>query len=1284
MSDSLPGSGPANGVFDSGLGALLMADLERMVSLSRSSTETAAETMTLKPGERRHVTVLFLDMKGFTSLAEKLDHEAVDSLIGKVLAVFGSHIERLGGWIEKHGGDSILAAFGVHVAHEDDAARAVEAALSIIGAFRNLMPALERLGVRTGVRIGIHSGEVTRGRRGAQEVITGDTVNTAARLEQHAEVNSVLVSAATRRIASERFVYQPRSPVLAKGKSAPVEVFTVTGRVPASQRWERCARSAGVGFTARERELVQLEQLYRRCLPPIAATEAPTSTRHLMVTIEGEAGIGKSRLIHEFLRRQLFPPGSDRVAGCEANAVLVGRASLLATSPYELFATMLRGIMSAGSAEADSKGQLEQLVVQAAEQLDDGMTLRRNISVLGFMIGLEYDDPRLGELNPEQLQMEILISLRALVEGLARRAFRELGTSLVIVCEDFQWATEPAKAALAFVMANARTQLPLFFLVTHRPGAALPEVLESRIRTERLNLRPLTAVECGSLVSNILGEQEVASEVVDLILSRGAGNPFFVEELTLHMLDTSLISERDGCWRLRHGVRTTGIPSSLRGLILSRLDSLDHGSRQTLQTASVLGLEILPHAMRWCHDRITDLPHPEAHLDELVDLAFLLPPGGSRKAYVFKHAMTRNVVYETILHHNRRVLHRLYADYLERHVAESPDTRFLLLADNWRGAGELEKARSYFLKAGDQARRLFDNETAIEAYSAAFDLLEDDHPSRATAIRKRGAMFQFTGRLEQAERDLIRGLALARDSGSRSEESAALYCLGSLHAARSQHDTALEYLRQAQSDSRERGDRLREGICLLQMARTFEATNEYETAQSCYGEALQMARQTGSRKLEAEVLCQAGLLHRRQSRFDEALVCFSDALKISTELGDRLTMAMALEAIGNYYQNLTEFSSSAACMQRALAIRKETGDRKGEAQLNLTLGINHLMREDYRSAADHLDRSLAVARESGYRQIEGTAWSSKGDLLRLRGRYHDALESFQNVLSIDREASLGVVRALAVFGRGSVRRILGEIDQARADMLEAQRALEKAGNLFGQCCVCEGMGEIHRDLGAYGEALSSFRTCADMFAAAGGRLQTFWQVRARRRIGEVYFCLGQLEQAESCLKEIVASSRPWRSAQRFEEAEALFWLGNCDLARGRNREAVEHYLGAITIFDDLELPYRSQVVKPMLARARLRLGDLSLADELSAGVLEWLQRNPQAVEYRDMRSEQGLLTRHLVLAAADAPDAAEPLGQAHQRLTRVLDLIDDVPARRAVADEPFNRELLECWRLRGG
>ena len=750
--------------------------------------------------DRRPVTVLFADLSGFTALSERLDPEDVRAFQNDLFRTMAEEIQRFDGFVEKFVGDAVMAVFGAPVAHEDDPERALRAGLALLERMRALSRQWEPcFGELVTLHIGINTGPVVAGSLGTSAggayAVTGDTVNTAARLLAAAPPGSILASEATYRMVQQRFLFEPVGDLALKGKSDAVRAYRVLG-VLAGPRPSRGLDAFGLvaPLIGRDDEVGQL----------LAAFERMTRGRAQVVSLVGEAGAGKSRLLAEFFGRLETDGRLARVK------VRHAACSSLGEQPYGVFATFLRdayGISTSDTLEVARRKLVEGLQALGASEAEaEGVA-----PLVGYVLGFESGE-RVPEIEPEQLHRQIVFAARTVFER------RLAQIPLVLVVEDLQWA-DTASVELLRQIVDRLDDRPLMLLASLRPQSGDRPLAPSRAAHAIIRLAPLSDTQTEALLAGLFG---VSSSVIPAglcarIVTRVGGNPLYVQEVVRGLIADGVLARDGDRWTCRADGTSVEVPVTLQALLLSRLDRLPSDERRLIQEASVLGPVFDESLLRTV---TTDPVDVEARLNRLVDAGLLREIGRDAASlrYRFEHALVQEVLYQNLLVSRRVELHGRAGTGLERACGGAPERlenlealghHFSLSADRARGA-------RYLAAAGNWARGIYANDDAVRHYERALTTLAESRDCERDILIVRERLG-----------DLLGPMGRRADALARYEEARAGW------AAAADHPAQARLLRKIGALRWDAGERDTAEACLDAALKLLEGPEHIERAHVC-------------------------------------------------------------------------------------------------------------------------------------------------------------------------------------------------------------------------------------------------------------------------------------------------------------------------------------------------------------------------------------------------------------------------------------------------------------------
>ncbi|HSD85598.1 MAG TPA: ABC transporter substrate-binding protein, partial [Anaerolineae bacterium] len=733
-------------------GATLGIAVDRLSVLRQSAPQILQDKMRAASanveGERKPVTILFTDIVGSTALAERLDPEEWKEIVSGAHQRVSEAVYRYEGTIAQLLGDGVLAFFGAPITHEDDPIRAVRAALDIQEAILAYAQELHGYVNDFQMRIGINTGVVVLGQVGSdmhmEYLAIGDAVNLAARLQSAARPGHVLISEATERMVKAAFDLEALGEITVKGKTGPIKVYEAVGpkAAPGSGRG---LQGLGSPFVGRDQELAALNGSLDRLM----------AGHGQVVAVLGEAGIGKSRLVEVSHTKR----PDMRVRWLEGRALSYGE-----TLSFWTITQLIKNDL--GLSDGDPEAKIKVTLRKRVSALfgDRAMNV---LPYLAHLMGVKMDDEsaqRVHQLDGETLKRQTLWAITEYFRAAAQEG------PCVLVFEDLHWADPSTLDALEKLLALT-DRVPLLLLLLARierdHGSWQIKVKAETNYAHRyteIMLKPLSSEDSNDLVDHLLEVADLPDGIRHLILERSEGNPFYLEEIIRSLIEQGVIVHEGGAWRATAEIVNVEIPETLQGVLLARIDRLQEDVRRTLQLASVIGKSFL-------YRLLEAIAAAERQVDEhlsLLQRADLVREKARRPEleYVFKHSLTQEAAYNSLLIERRREFHHKVGEALEQLFADRVVEFYGLLAHHFDAAEEHAKAIDYLIKAGDKSRLEDAHEEAVKFYRRALELL-DRSGDRQRAIKtwlKLGLIHQINFEFEQAHEANETAFALERQA----------------------------------------------------------------------------------------------------------------------------------------------------------------------------------------------------------------------------------------------------------------------------------------------------------------------------------------------------------------------------------------------------------------------------------------------------------------------------------------------------------------------------------------
>lgn len=648
--------------------------------------------------ERKYITVLFADISGYTTLAERLDPEEVKDLVGHIIGEIAKVVIRYEGQIEKFAGDQVMALFGVPLAHEDDPVRAVKTASEIHGVVRGLSPKVqEAIGQPLAVHIGINTGLAVTGKSDfvkATHQIAGDTVNVASRLCTLAQAGETLVGQITYKQAEGFFSFGPLELVQVKGKTKPVQAYRLLSpkELPTKKRRLAGRRSALIG---RQREMAVLAQAMTRL----------QEGKGSVIAICGEAGTGKSRLLEEFQATLDL----KEIRWMEGHAY----AYTQNISYYPLINLIKRELaLEKGDTPGRVAAKLEARLKELAGLQEDAAPY------IGGLLSLDY--PEVAGMSPEFWKSRLQRAILSTLQAQAHQA------PLVICFEDLQWADPTFLNFLRLLILAP--ELAVILLYTYRPPLQMFSEEEAGRMGElyqEIRLQDLSAPEIQEMLASILQTATVPEDLQRFVQEKVGTNPFYLEEMVNSLIESGILQFDDGAWRLTGTLGESDIPSNIHAVISGRIDRLDEAAKQLLQEASVIGRTVPYEILK----KITRQPDSlDRLLERLEALDLLRRTSQLEQKYVFKHNLIQDVVYNSLLKKDRQAMHRRIGLVIEQVVSNRLPEFYETLAFHFRHSDLSQKDLSqkavhYLRESGRKSLKKYAVQESHKYYQRAFQIL---------------------------------------------------------------------------------------------------------------------------------------------------------------------------------------------------------------------------------------------------------------------------------------------------------------------------------------------------------------------------------------------------------------------------------------------------------------------------------------------------------------------------------------------------------------------------------
>jgi class 3 adenylate cyclase/tetratricopeptide (TPR) repeat protein len=940
-------------------------------------------------GERKIVTVMFSDVSGFTAMSERLDPEDVHAIMDRAFEVILNAVHAYEGTVNQFLGDGVMALFGAPIAHEDHAQRALSTALAIQEGLKPLAEEVKRAhGIDFRMRMGINTGPVVVGAIGhdlrMDYTAVGDTTNLAARLLAIAQPGQIVTSRRTQNLRDRFFVFEDLGDFQVKGKSEPVRAYAVNRELSGRTRLEVSRERGLTPLAGRDRELQSLIDIHGRAM----------NRQGAIALLMGDPGVGKSRLLYEFLRRV----ETEAVQVLEATCASYGRSMA-----YRAIVDLVRRAL--GLYEGVAGDEIRVRVAKQHEFL--GLEGEERSTLLAHFLGVSAPPEFLNRLSGPQLKERTFGAVRDLFLCMSEKE------PLVLIVENMHWIDTASDELLA----QLATSLPghrVLLVLTTRPGYTAPWLTPPF--AERVTLEGLGAGDVRGMVSALLTVEDVSEPLFKFLADRSEGNPLYVEEILRQLQETGGLTIEGDKARLSRADVT--VPATIHDIIAARVDRLGEGLKQTLQGAAVVGRRFGVSLV----SRVLQLDGKEIaeHLRELHGLDFVFPSATEPEPmYSFKHALTQDVVYAGVLERRRRTYHTAAGVGLEELFSSSLDDVVELVAYHF-GRGQVwDKAATYLRQSAVKAQARSAHREALASLEEALQALR--HLPETPETREQ----EIDVRID------LRG---------------SLYPLG-------EFDRMLGYLQEAEQMASAIGDSRRLGLVSIHTAEYFRQTGRFAQARALAEQALTEGNKLKNQPLQLYASHYLGLACHALGDYRRA----AEVLKAVTESPETewRTGAFGGMVIGSWtaFQSITlawlarcqaeigDFDASVEAGVRAVTLAEKLGSPYHLAAAFIGLGYSHLVGGSLDAAGSALGRACTIATEAKIALFRPQAARLLGAAHLLAGRIEDGFALIRAAADEVESKQLLMQQAVVLALLGEAYVFAGRADEASA---AAYRALSLA------------------------------------------------------------------------------------------------------------------------------------------------------------------------------------------------------------------------------------------------
>ena len=954
------------------------------------------------PSERSEATIIFIDIRGFTKLADQLDPEKATEIINNIFAPIVDIIDKFGGSINKFLGDGLMAIFGTPYSHEDDPERAARASLEIMKSIeengkikigKNVNNLKARIGINTGLCISGEIGSTSR----KEFTVIGDTVNMASRLQTNATPGKILIGEKTfQRIKDNFTIFSPRK-LKIKGKKDLVSVYTLKGEKKKISFLEQ-KKNNHSPFMGRQKELKVLKE----------ALKSSYQSKGQVIEISGELGIGKSRLILELTKESLAK---------EFNILSSNCSSWEESKPYAPLKEIFTKIFEIKY--NDNLKEIEKKIENKIKEIDPSLLFASSY----FSRLLSSKIKSLEEIM-EQSKEESNLFIRVMKKLLFSFSSKK---PLLVIIEDVQWIDD---ASAEFIVQSSKEikEYPIMFISSFR------EPLKKKlyiVGVKRIKILPLKNIESDKFTRLLIKEDDIYQLMKERIISTAKGNPLFIEEIVRGIEEKSLSVDKKKQGNYTEIFADFQIPDTVQSIARARIDLLPVGLKEILYQASVLGRYIeIQFLQKITNLEVKILLEMMKKLQKHEFIKGVEAAPKSQRYFTFTHSLIQEIAYNSLLFKTRSNLHTKIGTAMEEMYLSKIDAKVEELAYHFKNSNDKEKAVFYLNKAGDKAQSLYAFKNAINFYLDSIKILESTEPGKEqlthlSEIYNRLAFSQATvGKRKEAEINLNKALKYCRKIKDKNNESLILMSMGNLYGDMGQWDESIEYLKKGLLISKEidnlrrkariinnigvinlfKGDtsigyvNLKESLTICEainaediyimtlnnMGIYYDIIGEWRKAIEVYKNSLAISKKNKNIIEMSNTMGNIGFAYSSLNKSEQAIYYFKESIKISERIGDIYNKGINYIHLGEEYLRKDKFKEVKYYISNAEKIFMELEDKLGLADIFKLKAILCKKQKEWKKSEEYFKRAIKIYSKQGDKLNEGETYYEWGDMFILK------------------------------------------------------------------------------------------------------------------------------------------------------------------------------------------------------------------------------------------------------------------------------------------------------------
>jgi len=977
------------------------------------------------PSERSEDTIVFIDIRGFTKLADQLDAEKATEIINNIFAPIVSIIDKYDGSINKFLGDGLMAVFGTPFSHEDDPERAARASLEIMKCIEengkikigNKVKNLKaRIGINTGLCISGEIGSTSR----KEFTVIGDTVNLASRLQANANPGKILIGEKTFQRIKDSFTISPRRKLKIKGKRDLVSVYTLTGERKRISFLEQ-KKNIYSPFTGRQKELKILKEALKKSY----------QTKGQIIEISGELGIGKSRLILELTEESLAKEFNILSANC---------SSWEESKPYaplkEIFAKIF------GIKFDDDSKEIDKKIENKIKEIDSSLLFASSY----FSRLLSSKIKSLEEIM-EQSKEESNLFTRVIKKLLFSYSSQK---PLIIVIEDVQWIDD-ASAEFIVQCSEELKGYPILLICSFR------EPLKKKlyiVGAKRIELSPFKNTESDKLIRFLIKEKNIFELMKDKIISTANGNPLFIEEIVREVKEKRLSADKEKQGNYTEMFADFQIPDTVQSIARARIDLLPGGLKEILYQASVLGRYIEINLLQ----KVTGLEVKvlwetlkKLQKDEFIEKVEGGPKRKTQQYYVFTHSLIQEIAYNSLLFKARRNLHTKIGAAMEEMYLSKIDEKVEELAYHFNNSNDKEKAVLYLNKAGDKAQSLYAFSNAVNYFQDCINILETSKPKREQLVKfseiynKLAFSQSVVGERKKAENNLNKALKYCRKIKDRENESLILMSLGNLYGDTGKWDKAIEYFQNSLLISEELNNLKRKARTIKSIGLAYLFKGDTERGYKYLKDSLKICKEIKAVVLYAMVLNNIGIYYDMVGEWRKAIKYYKKGLSIYEKHKNIIQISKTMGNLGFAYSSINNSELAIYYLKESIKLSDKIGDIYYKGINIVHLAEEYLKKDNFKKTKFYIIQAEEIFQKLEDKLGLADVYRLKAKLLKKLERWEDSEIFFKKAIKIYSQQRDRLNEGETYYEWGDMLLIKNNKDSAKKKLLKSKKILESIG-----------------------------------------------------------------------------------------------------------------------------------------------------------------------------------------------------------------------------------------------